>query len=52
MKSQKINQDSNSASDLPSHESVDQGQLSDVEERPKRLMSIQLIYEETQKNRR
>ena len=41
-----VNQDSNSALKVPPYESVGQGQLS-VEERPKRLRSIQLIYEET-----
>ena len=43
-----VNQDSNSASDEPPYESVDQGQLFDVEERPKRPRSIQSIYAETQ----
>ena len=40
-----FNQNSNSTSDVPSHEIIDQGQFSDEEERLERLKSIQWIYE-------
>ena len=42
-----INQNSNPTSYLPSYENIDQGQLSDEEERLERLKSIQSVYEET-----
>ena len=42
------NQNSNSTSDVPSYEHIDQVQISKEEERPERFISIQSIYEETQ----